>query len=454
MEGWQSRKAMERQFWLYLLLVATHGVIKNLTIFSGGSMQHALVDQIAKRFAPLNGVIGDLNVFAGEGFCPQWLDRPWIAMTSSRLGQDPILHREVCLMVRQCLIDCRRRDAILVVAVGSAIEPWAARAAELFQVPMLKIVVSDESKSEMQCCDSTLRIDADISRDEAVILVADRVDAVYVRRTGLIEHALLRRLELFSDTSTRVAIMSHRESIAKKCAGKNLVAKGAIGWWAGRGESAPIEKGDSTLGQLVNGGWIHSENEWLVHCTRSCVGPWPGQTEHQYRDALLLGEVDANRTPLDTLRRIIRSKKLIANAIASAKKWPVVCFSSAPLADRLLSRCYRPHLKRWDYEPYGIAIRRKTAERLGFRSVIYGDKQDRASIDASDQYRFQAIGKTYDWTAEREWRYNSDIDLQTLDVKDVRVFVATDHDAKEIQSASPWQISVCLEPPPNDAERV
>ena len=183
-----------------------------------------------------------------------------------------------------------------------------------------------------------------------------------------------------------------------------------------------------------------------MHCTRGCSGPWPGETERQYRDAMLLGNDESDRGPLQALRRIIRSGRLIANSLASAKAWPVVCFSAAPLVPLLLSRCYRPHLKRWDYEPYGIAIRRSAAAAIAVTTVIYGDASDRSKIDDTDQFRFQAKGKTYDWTAEREWRACQDVDLRTLDPQDVRVFVATDADAASIRSTPAmqldWEISV------------
>ncbi len=144
----------------------------------------------------------------------------------------------------------------------------------------------------------------------------------------------------------------------------------------------------------------------------------------QYQDALLLSEAcDSERTPLDSLRRILRTGRLLASAITSARTWPVVCFSEAPLRELLDGRCFRPHLKRWDYEPYGVAIRKRIAVQLGIKPVIYGQPDQRQQFEDRDQFRFQATGNTYDWRREREWRSPQDVDLHRLEREDVRVFV-------------------------------
>ena len=164
---------------------------------------------------------------------------------------------------------------------------------------------------------------------------------------------------------------------------------------------------------------------------------------------LLSNESVADRSPLDALARIVRHRKLIGSAVATDHRFRVVCFSAASLHERLRSRCYRPHLKRWDCEPFGIAIRIDAARRLGAESVVYGQGDDRKRLALDDQYRFQATGKTYDWTTEREWRVHGDVDLAACDRSDVRVFVPTEADARAITKASssecPWKIS-CVAP--------
>ncbi len=375
-----------------------------------------------------------------QQFCDQqFFSRPWIAVVSSHLGHNPILHRDVCRNLAQAMIQCRRRDAVLLVAAGSAIQPWAIRAAELFGVSVLQVVIgAEDAKSDTPALRIQAADAAALPRDAAVIHLADRVDAVYVRRKGKIAQALLNRVSKLQDATTRVA-----STRLPKCAAKELIQAGAIGWV----RLPPTLRQQGDVPPLVHkptfeDDWMHQDGEWLVHCTRACDGPWPGQTESQYRDELLLGVDAPARTPVQTLQRIIRSRRLIASAIVSVKTHPVVCFSSVAIADLLIARAYRPHLKRWDYEPWGIAVRKSAAISLGVQEVIYGSAKDRNQILSADQYRFQAAGQTFDWTNEKEWRLEGDLPLDAFATKDVRVFVANEAGKRLIETYCPWQISV------------
>ena len=189
--------------------------------------------------------------------------------------------------------------------------------------------------------------------------------------------------------------------------------------------------------------WASQEGEWLVHCTRGTDAAWPGVTPRQYLDSMLLGDGEAGGgDALQTLSRIVRSGRLLARAGASSRAHAVVCFSAVPLRELLCRRCYRPHLHRWDYEPYGVAIRCRAAAAAGVKPVIYGDPTDRATIPPDDRYRFQPRGATYDWTAEREWRSPGDIDLGRFAADDVRVFVPNAEDAVAVGRLSRWPVTV------------
>jgi hypothetical protein len=155
---------------------------------------------------------------------------------------------------------------------------------------------------------------------------------------------------------------------------------------------------------------------------------------------MLLSDRRGQVTPLDALSRILRTRCLFASARTSNQSHPVVCFSSRPLADILKQRCYRPHLHRWDYEPYGIAIRRSAAIDAGLQPVIYGTEQQRKNLPAEDQYRFQSCGKTYDWTGEAEWRCHGDLRLDEFRPNDLRLFVANRDDALKLNTELPISI--------------
>ena len=368
-----------------------------------------------------------------------WLQstRPLIGIASSRLGHCPDIHRHACLFLSRSVLDCRDRNGILLVAAGSAIECWAVRAAELFSVPVIKICVNEEFDCEAE---SAIRISNDsmsLSRDEVLVALADRVDIVQVRRVGKISAAVQKRLQQTSDASTRVAISPN-----PKCDAGRLIQAGAVGWYhadASLADALPAHSKDEFTNDAE---WTKRSGEWLVHCTRAVKGPWPDETTAQYRDQILLGYQPATqRGPIDSLCRILRSGQLLASSVATSKRHPVVCFTEVSLNEILSRRCYRPQLGRWDYEPFGLAIRRTAAVDLGIQPVIYGQSNDRQFLAANDQFRFHPVGKTYDWRTEKEWRSPRSINLSDIQTDDVRVFAYQSNEAKEKLSPPDYPIT-------------
>ncbi len=392
-----------------------------------------------ERVARLQRAVGPVIVSRGESIESS---NPLVAVTSSRLGHDAGLHRHVCQFLTRCLLDCRQRNASLLVTTGSAIENWAIRAAELFAVPVVKLSVdpNDDLAETVILSQSG----EPLSRDAVTIAVADRVDAVYVRRGGTVERCLRARVEDRCDASTRVAL-----SLTRHCAASGLIAVGAIGWFHGSAttEHSSEESSSSLDSRLVqtqsDDEWTRTDGQWLIHCTRRRDGAWPGETVRQYRDSILLGDEScASRSPLDALIRIIRSGRLVAGATATSKTHSVVCFSALPLKELLQRRCFRPQLGRWDYEPYGIAIRLSAAKRLRIQPVIYGETKDRALLPAEDKFRFHPIGKTFDWREEREWRSSESVNLAVLDRDDIRVFAENHSTARVRLQGCPWPITL------------
>lgn len=385
------------------------------------------VDRVRRAVGPI--VVSDHRSLAS--------DRPLIAITSSRLGHNVQLHRHVCQFLSRSVLDGRQRGGRLLVARGSAIEPWAVRAAELFNIPVITLSV------DLDDSDADIFVHAEdaspLSRDAVVIAIADRVDAVYVRRGGTIERCLQQRIKLCDDISTRVAI-----SPGNQCAAASLITAGAIGWYRPTrigGRSQVSDPSPSPIPSSLDD-WTRTDGRWLVHCTRGRDGPWPGETMRQYRDSILLGDAAATeREPLDALMRILRSGQLVNSSIATAKSHPVVCFSALPLAELLSRRCFRPQLGRWDYEPYGIAICISAARRLGIQSVIYGDTKQRRRLPVEDRFRFHPIGKTYDWRQEREWRSSRRVDLNQLDRDEVRVFATDTPEGRIRLQGCRWQVT-------------
>lgn len=336
------------------------------------------------------------------------------------------------------MLDCRQLGGLVLIVEGTAIADWATRAAELFGVPRLRISFRNRTTSADPAAEMLLPTASATQRDWLAVSLADRVEALFVRTGGKVETFLRRRLEQRRDSTTRVSV-----SPQWRGAGQALIKAGAIGWYRSGEPATNPDPGTEADAQAVIEPWMSAAGQWLIHCTRGTDAAWPGQTSRQYLDAMLLSNRNEHEHgPLATLERMVWTGQLVAAAGASERATPVVCFSARSLTDLLARRCYRAHLHRWDYEPFGIAIRHDLAQMLGVQPVIYGEPSERERLPDSQRYLFQPRGCTYDWTEELEWRYPANIDLTQLDPTGVRVFVSSQVDSRRLNQRSRWPVSV------------
>ncbi|WP_164102592.1 hypothetical protein [Candidatus Laterigemmans baculatus] len=351
---------------------------------------------------------------------------PWYAVVSSRLGRVVEKRRRwFALLERSVQRAIADRAALLVVA-GTAPEPWVVRATELFRVPLVRVEVADPR-----------------ARDRVLVELADRLFVLRARRGGQIERLVTERIaaeKRFEQAAPAVYVAIHDDP--DDC-GASLVDRGAVGWWIA--EPAPAQAAASwpktgTEELLTLRSAAAQHDAWLVHCTRGHCGRWPWQSETQWRDEVLLGGEGAQPlSPLEVLERILREGRLRGSA-AVTSTGPVVCFSAVPLAELLARRTYRPHLGRWDYEPFGIAIRRSRLEALGGRPVVYGSTLADAGLAEDERWRFQATGRTFDWRREQEWRVAGSLDLDQLHESDAFVFVDDAAAARRVAPQSRWPL--------------
>jgi hypothetical protein len=200
-----------------------------------------------------------------------------------------------------------------------------------------------------------------------------------------------------------------------------------------------------------------SADAWsfLTHTTRACVGPWPGQSREDYFDSLLDARPDADHSPLAALMRIVSQRRLIASDRTIRRGFPVVSFTAVPLVEVPQLRVFRSHRGRWDFEPYGICIRRRWLEERGAKPAIYTGNSDWARLPDSEQPFFQYVRKLdstrtpsdtrspgIDWSLEREWRHVGDLDLSSLAADDAMLFAPTDAAARKLLEISPWPVTV------------
>ena len=184
-------------------------------------------------------------------------------------------------------------------------------------------------------------------------------------------------------------------------------------------------------------------DEWLLHWTRSTVGPWPDQDEQEFNDELILGCRSSDRSALATLLRIVTEGRLWASSDAIRGGFRMVSFTEVPLQEFRSRRAYRRHRRRYDFEPWGIAIRRDILVSAGARPVEYGNEESWHTTTEPARPFFQNAGAGDGWTKdEREWRIAGHVQLHKLPASAVVVFVESEGSRAIIQKETEWQVIV------------
>lgn len=425
---------------------------------------------------------GDRLAFWARGIPQEKL----VGIFSSRLTRRLDRHRGWFAALRTaCLRIDSRRERLLAVATTTTAR-FVERCAALFGLPLLTVEVAEESDPAVWCrrvmqehetespwpttaaCDRLLlspplapaTADAPIA-DCVLAALSDRLIGLAVREGGHWQRLAQRRLAdpAFAPGSFFLAIGrpggEDEEPVGSPRLAEPLMQAGAVGWllqtpastsaagdpppWHSA-ESAPAAVAADLLPAAID------QEKFLTHCTRSRHGPWPNQTEADFLDDLILDRAGADHSALAALCRITSSQRLVATADFVRGETPVISFTAVPLAELPSLRAFRPHLARWDFEPYGICLRRDWLEQRGSRPVIYGDESTRQSLPLADQPFFQRAkstspsGRVEDWTREREWRHCGDVDLSQATPGDVFLFVPSATEAAVVAGVSRWPV--------------
>jgi hypothetical protein len=409
--------------------------------------------------------------------------RPWTAIVTSRLarrldqwgGWFDYFHSAAAVI--------QARRAVLLTAEGTAGERFARSAAQRLSLHRLAIRAprpgeqlhnwlarllaefsADECPAPAEIWLSPAIVTGGIHRpsaeepvplrDEALVALADELYAVHVRRGGNVERLIRACLLACPAQRARVHLPVQPQLVAPELA-RELIDLGAEAWHAAESPrtaatsrlappaSVHPSRDAEILTSLPSGPW-----SFLSHTTRAIHGPWPDQSEDEYAAELLATRGGDARTARATLLRIVSQRRMIASGRGIRRGARVVCFTEIPLAELSGFRTYRPHRGRWDFEPYGICIRRKWLEPRGARPVIYGDERTWQALDASLRPFFQRRSSgpdnqpTYDWSIEREWRHVGDVPLDCLPADAAMLFVPDRGDADALARVSPWPIVV------------
>lgn len=171
----------------------------------------------------------------------------------------------------------------------------------------------------------------------------------------------------------------------------------------------------------------------LMHLTRGAQR-WPGETSAQYYAAVAASGDRDPRSGFETLRRMVRERRIRGSGKRIAGGRTVVCWSARSPEDILELVRMRRRFARWAFEPYGVWISEQAAVRLGVRPVGYGE------VTGQDAWLRHSPGAGGIWKAEREWRNLGDVPLGELATDEVEVWTATDQEAQKLRRETDYRV--------------
>lgn len=343
--------------------------------------------------------------------------------------------------LRATLRRVHAQRSILLTAAGTAGADFVARGAQRLGIEARSL--SDETGAAS-------------SADQKLIEAAGTVFALGVRKEGTIHRLLTTRLQ----SGGRGVVLLDLPGLQPDDMRRELQQAGAelwtpAIWYLGPFDDAQKMIADSLAEPSARLIWFHPPpifdgEPFLTHTTRACPGPWPRQSVEAYLDSVLDCLPHGYHSSRMTLARIVEQRLLIGSGRTIRGQFPVVSFTAVPFDKLAELRCFRAHRVRWDFEPFGVAIRRSWLQKRGARPVIYGTEETWNDLSAADRPFFQRLDDqanqpgAIDWSAEQEWRFPGDVNLSELTADDAFVIVPTFEDAKALQPACPWPITLWM----------
>lgn len=196
---------------------------------------------------------------------------------------------------------------------------------------------------------------------------------------------------------------------------------------------------------------LSAPHDWLCHWTRPAQGPWPEEARDDFLDQLILGCPSADRSALAAVLRMISTGRLKASSLGIRGSHAVVSLTAVPLAEFRQRRIFRKHRHRFDFEPFGIAIRRTCLESIGVRPVIYGTDTEWNKLDEDARPFFQKATRDSSTSNldEQEWRVHGDIPLACFGADDVIIFTDLAEQQSMLQQCTKWRVIIV---PPSSVE--
>ena len=175
--------------------------------------------------------------------------------------------------------------------------------------------------------------------------------------------------------------------------------------------------------------------DYIVHWTRTCHGPWPGESKYDFLNRLVNSGSEYPNNAFRSLKNMIKTEKIYASSKRIRKSIRCIGFSDLGPESMLKLMRWLPKRVSWNFEPYGLAIKKDAASDFEIRRVIYGDNEVYEKLSEENRPYFQSRGsEEVDWSEENEWRKLGDLTLDKIHRKDLALIVWSKAEASEISN--------------------
>ena len=346
--------------------------------------------------------------------------------------------------LRTVAIRSEADGATLVCVPGTTAAEFTARLCELMQLRCLRFNLPDKESIAPESIPEWLSVSSPVDEEIVVsprIELPDCLPAAGLSSLPLQDRILAfcgsRLVSLHTTANGSCHQLLHNQLVAGKPVmlaalrgrrnelGTNpeLVADGAIPWIL-EPLSTKAEYRSEALYRTATP--MHSPlsypSEWLCHWTRPHHGPGADQSRNDYIDELLLSSQSADRSALASLIRIVENQGIDTASLSLEAE--AVSWTAVPLKEFRSRRIFRPHKQHFDFEPWGIAVRRQWLKKDGCQPVQYVTDQAE-ELPCEAWLRQPAVSRNgrVDWREEHEWRSPRRVDLAAAPPNDVVVFV-------------------------------
>jgi hypothetical protein len=329
----------------------------------------------------------------------------------------------------------------LTVITSIGMNTWELAIWACSDLGVRQIIVIPESKSpELQKTQDSIRADFNLDMQKVGWLaypatINARSDkANWPQRDKL----AIEKANILIPVSLRPG--GNLERLINGQSGKNVIGDFKTEYRESASDRVPPPEPESLSQSLIDFSWDH-----VCHWAHTVYGPWPGQNRADYYRSIANTETYPN-TGLAALINIIRAKMIYGSSNNIRKNQKAVAFSNLHPRDMLNLMTWRKRYVRYNFEPYGIAIARKTAVAAGACPVIYGESSLYKRLTDSDKRFFQNEGENGgDWRPESEWRHIGDLDLATIPPDEILLIVRNQSEITILRQYCDYRIIAFIE---------